>query len=142
MSALEAAIALAAEAHSGQVDKAGEPYILHVIRVVAGCTTPEARIAAALHDTVEDCGLELRLIRHRFGDAVADAVDAVTHRDDETYAQFITRCGKNAIAKEVKLADLADNMNDRRLPQPLSHADHRRLMKYHEARNTLLGRPL
>ncbi len=55
MSSLERAIALAAQAHAGQVDKGGAPYILHPLRVMLRLTHPEARIVAVLHDVLEDC---------------------------------------------------------------------------------------
>jgi (p)ppGpp synthase/HD superfamily hydrolase len=55
MSTLERAIAIAAEAHAGQTDKAGAPYILHPLRMMMGLTSDEERIVAVLHDVCEDC---------------------------------------------------------------------------------------
>ena len=54
MATLEKAIAIAAAAHAGQVDKAGQPYILHPIRVMLSVTGSHAQMAAILHDVVED----------------------------------------------------------------------------------------
>ena len=59
MSTLERAIQIAATAHAGQADKAGEPYILHPLRVMMTVTTPKERIAAVLHDVVEDTAVSL-----------------------------------------------------------------------------------
>lgn len=134
---LEAAIALAVTVHSGQVDKGGEPYILHPLRVMLACKTGDQRIAAVLHDSVEDGGLELSLIRHRFGPDVATAVDHLSRRDGETYPEFIDRCGANGIARAVKLADLADNMDMARLGREPTIEDIRRQWKYHDAVNAL-----
>ena len=132
MTRLEAAFALACEAHAGQVDKGGHPYILHPLRVMLRLHEEEERIAAVLHDTVEDCGIELNLIRQRFGNAVADAVDALTRREGETYDDFIGRCGTNSIARSVKRADISDNMDLRRLPV-VTPADRVRVEKYRAA---------
>lgn len=54
MSMLERAIDIAVKAHAGQLDKAGEPYILHPLRVMLSCTSEDARIVGVLHDVVED----------------------------------------------------------------------------------------
>lgn len=133
MSNLSEAIAWATQLHESQTDKGGAPYILHVLRVMLACETEEQRIAAMLHDTVEDCGVAPGEITFRFGVHIRDAVVALTRRDEESYEAFVKRCGKNPIARRVKLADLADNMNTDRLPRPLTPADHRRQEKYHKA---------
>ena len=138
MTDLDNAIILAVQAHSGQVDKAGAPYILHPLRVMLACVTEAEKIAAVLHDTVEDTGLELGLIRHRFGAAVANAVDALTKRAGESYTSFIRRCALDPIARKVKLADLNDNMRLERLGREPTIEDLRRHDKYGEAKNHLL----
>jgi hypothetical protein len=60
------------------------------------------------------------------------AVDALTRRDDETYDAFIARLAGNPLAARVKLADLEDNLDLRRLPALTEH-DHERLGRYHQA---------
>lgn len=129
---LEAAIAFASECHNGQTDKGGHPYILHPLRVMLRLDDEERRIAALLHDTVEDCGVPLSVIRERFGDPVAEAVDALTKRPGETYDQFIERCALNDIARAVKLADIKDNSDLSRLKQ-VTAADLARIEKYRAA---------
>ncbi len=129
---LERAIALAARLHAGQVDKAGQPYILHPLRVMLRLDEPERRIAAVLHDTVEDCDITVDAIRYDFGDLVADAVEALTRRKGESYDDFIERCGRNEIARGVKWADLRDNMDMTRLPV-VTEADKERRAKYARA---------
>jgi (p)ppGpp synthase/HD superfamily hydrolase len=134
---LEDAVALAVEAHRGQKEKAGEPYILHVLRVVFRLDTEHERMAAALHDVVEDTAYTLDDLRLRgYPEPVVEAVDALTRRDDETYEQFVERAGANRIARRVKLADLEDNMDIRRLPQVTEH-DLERLNRYIRARTRI-----
>ncbi len=136
-SSLEAAIALAAEAHAGQVDRGGQPYIFHPLRIMLKLDSEAKRIAAVLHDTVEDCGLELGLIKRRFGAEVAEAVDALTRREGESYMGFIERCGANEIARAVKWADLCDNMKLERLGREPTIEDAKRQQKYQKARDRL-----
>ncbi len=112
---LDQAIKLAIDAHAGQVDKAGQPYILHPLRVMLAMESDVERIVAVLHDTVEDStdvghGDILAL----FGTEVHDAVYALTRRTGEPYEAFIGRCAENAIARCVKLADIADNLSPAR----------------------------
>lgn len=137
MDGLSEAIALAAQAHAGQIDKGGQPYILHVLRVMLTCQADEQRIVAALHDVVEDCGYTVGDIRAQFGETIAAGVDAMTRRNGEDYDAFIDRCADHPIARIVKLADLADNMDARRLGREPTPSDTRRLHKYAAARATL-----
>jgi len=103
---LERAIAIAARAHEGQVDKAGVPYILHPLRMMLSVDTPEARMAAVLHDVVEDTPVTLEQLRAEgFPDSVIEAVRTLTKRDGEDYDAFIRRVGPNPIARQVKPAD-------------------------------------
>ena len=137
MSTLERAIALAATAHAGQTDKAGAPYILHVLRVMLRCETNEERMAAVMHDMVEDCGWTLDQLRAEgFPEPVVEAVDAVTRRDGETYEDFVLRAKLHPIGRRVKLADLADNSDLSRLPE-VTARDHARLEKYRRAMDAL-----
>jgi (p)ppGpp synthase/HD superfamily hydrolase len=111
MSDLNTAIKIAIDAHAGQVDKAGEPYILHPLRVMLAMQTEIGRIVGVLHDVVEDSDLVgLGDILAFFGPEVRDAVDAVTRRHGENYAAFIERASRNPLGREVKIADLRDNV--------------------------------
>lgn len=114
---LERAIAIAAIAHEGQVDKAGAPYILHPLRVMAAQTTNEARTVAVLHDVVEDTGVTLGELRDQahFPEPILQALELVTRRSEDSYEDFIERCAFDPIARAVKLADLEDNLNALRL---------------------------
>jgi len=135
MPLLEKAIKLAAEAHAGKKDKAGKHYILHVLRVMLQMDTEEEMIAAVLHDVVEDTEWTLDgLLKEGFSEKVVEAIDHITKRESEEdhYEVFIQRVAENSMARKVKLSDLADNLDVRRL-KTLTKDDHERLAKYHEA---------
>ena len=112
MATLERAIAIAAEAHAGQVDKAGKPYILHPIRVMMSVSGNNERVVAVLHDVLEDCPewTPERLRAEGFGDHIIEALDRLTRRKGESYEDFIRRC-QGPLSQRVKIADLHDNMD-------------------------------
>jgi (p)ppGpp synthase/HD superfamily hydrolase len=140
MSTLERAIAIAAEAHAGQVDKAGAPYVLHPLRMMLTLSSNAERIVAVLHDVVEDCpGWTFeRLHSEGFSDEVISALRSVTKRDDEDYQAFVRRAAENPIGRKVKLADLNDNCDLTRIAAP-SERDIVRVEKYRRAIE-LIGR--
>ncbi|MFN0104265.1 MAG: HD domain-containing protein [Bryobacteraceae bacterium] len=139
MSTLERAIALAAAAHEGQVDKAGAPYILHVLRVMMRLESAEERMAATLHDVVEDCGWTLdRLRAEGFPEDVVQGVDAVSRRETESYEEFVLRAMANPIGRRVKMADLQDNSDTSRLRE-ITEPDKARQEKYRRAMEVLAG---
>lgn len=112
------ALKICVESHAGQVDKAGMLYVLHPLRVAFSLwegTTEDMLCTALLHDVVEDTDMTLLDIRAQFGDRIADAVDGVTRRKEETYKKFILRCKENHISRRVKLADIADNTRPERI---------------------------
>lgn len=114
---LDAALLLAIRAHAGQADKAGQPYILHCLRVMLllGHAAPEEqRVVAVLHDVIEDTHLDLETLAMRFGPAVAAAVDALSRRTGESYARYLDRVRENSLAAAVKMADLRDNLDESR----------------------------
>lgn len=94
--------------------------------------TDDEKIVAILHDVVEDHGdvwpVE-RLRKSGFSDCILDALDCVTKRDGESYEKFIERSASNSIALQVKLADLEDNMDVRRLGE-VTEKDRERLNRY------------
>jgi ADP-ribosyl-[dinitrogen reductase] hydrolase len=104
--------ALATEAHAGQVDKVGAPYIEHPARIAARVRAAgageDAEVVAWLHDVVEDTDVTLEVINREFGSNIADAVDAITRRDGEGDAYY-RRVVANPIARVVKEHDIADN---------------------------------
>lgn len=154
MSRVGTAIAFASHYHQEQVDKRGEPYILHPLRVMNSVRSAgyddDHQIAAVLHDVLEDCfdpELSLGRVADEFGLAVKDAVDALTRRyhlhpdgpdmlDEfgarkwgeaiETYQQYFERCVQDPIAMVVKYFDILDNMDPKRYS---SHAPYGRYAK-------------
>ena len=143
MSTLERAIEIAAEAHKGQVDKAGNEYIGHPLRVMEMGKTLEEKIVGVLHDVVEDTDWTFeRLEAEGFAPEVIAALRCVTKTsENENYDDFIGRVKKNALATAVKINDLTDNMDIRRLPY-LSDKDVKRLKKYLKAYKRLTGEPV
>ena len=134
MSTLERAIQIATEAHHGQVDKAGNDYILHPLRVMELGNSLEEKIVGVLHDVVEDTDWTFeRLADEGFSPIILDALRCVTKlSEDEPYDHFISRVQANPLAIAVKLNDLSDNMDIRRL-KTLTEKDFIRLQKYHKA---------
>jgi (p)ppGpp synthase/HD superfamily hydrolase len=134
MSSLERAIAIAAEAHAGQHDKAGAPYVFHPLRMMLRLSSNDERIVAVLHDVCEDCpGWTLdRLRAEGFGEHIVAALETVTKRDGETYEDFVRRAAANPIGRAVKLADLQDNCDLSRISKPLER-DFERIEKYKKA---------
>lgn len=138
MGTLERAIEIAAGAHAGQVDKAGEPYILHPLRVMLRVTSPEERMAAVLHDVVEDTCVSLQdLISEGFSSEVVSAIEALTKRSGESRIQAAERAAINVIARQVKLADNTENMDLRRIQNP-TERDYARVEEYKAVRALLL----
>ncbi|WP_201838850.1 HD domain-containing protein [Microvirga zambiensis] len=137
MSSLERAIAIAAEAHMGQTDKGGSPYILHPLRVMMTARQDggdDAAIVAVLHDVIEDCPdwPAERLASEGSSPEIMAALDCLTRRQSEDYMEFVARCSQNPIARIVKLADLKDNMDLDRLQSP-TPKDLERLERYKQA---------
>lgn len=107
---IDDALELAVINFRGIEDKDGEPYILHCLRVMNGVSGPVAQQVAVLHDLVEDTGVTLEDLRNRgFAEEVVTAIDLMTHREQDSYAEYVIRLKPNSIAKQVKLSDLRDN---------------------------------
>ena len=117
---IKRALQIAYEAHEGQVDKQGRPYILHPIAVMESLRKagkPDAvLVTALLHDTVEDTDLTKEDIAVEFGIEIAQAVDALSRREGEGYQDYVARAVENPIARFVKMADLEHNLDSSRGP--------------------------
>lgn len=139
MSTLERAISIAAEAHAGQTDKAGQPYILHPLRVMLRMNTEHERIAAVLHDVVEDTSVSLdNLINEGFATEVIDAVDALTKGEGESRTDAALRAAMHSVARTVKHSDNADNMDLSRIANP-TQRDFERIREYEMIRALILS---
>lgn len=130
---LAKAIAIAATAFENKVDKGGQPYILHCIRVMMKCKSEKAKIVAMLHDVPEDTDITVQdLDKMGFPLDVIIALTLLTHDSDEDYHEYIKHIAGNPLAREVKLADLEDNSNITRL-KGLGKKDFDRMEKYHRS---------
>jgi (p)ppGpp synthase/HD superfamily hydrolase len=134
---LERAIEVAVGAHAGQLYPArdGErgPYVLHLFRVMLSVEGWEARATAVLHDVIEDTPTTAADLRAAgIPDRIVEAVVALTHREGDTYEAYIEALAPNPLARQVKLADLADNLATN-LALPRSEANAARIARYEAA---------
>ncbi len=127
------AVAIAAEAHLGQYDKAGAPYVYHPLRLMMRAAGADEKIVAVLHDVIEDSPWTLEgLAREGFPRRVLRALDALTKREGESYDAFLDRVAADRLATRVKLLDLEDNADLSRLRE-VGEEDRARLAKYRRA---------
>lgn len=139
MKTIEDAIAYAAQAHKGQIDKAGEPYIFHPLRLMLSVSSELERMTALFHDIVEDTHVTpADLESEGYPAAVIEAVALLTHAPDEEYMSYVQRIATNPIARTVKMADLNDNMDFKRLSAP-TEKDYARIEKYKKAMKILIA---
>ena len=140
----EKAIVFAAIAHKDQKRWSGDPYITHTVRVagraelitlntIALKNNPvgfavfdfeTVKIAAILHDIIEDCNISEETLRKEFGEEVANVVQLVTRDEKDSYIDFIRKIISiddriHFLAAIVKLADLRDNTSDLKPDSPL-----------------------
>lgn len=137
MATLQKAIELAIQYHAGQTDKGGLSYIFHPLRVMEAVDGETHKIVAVLHDVVEDTCLTLEDLReYGFSDEVLEAISALTKQHGESRIDAAHRAAANPIARVVKLADLADNMDLSRL-QHIGEKDRMRLEQYRQVKKIL-----
>jgi len=130
---LEKAVEIAVHAHKGQEDKSGNPYIGHILRVMNAGISNDEKICGVLHDLVEDTNWTFEdLQKEGFEGHIIDALKCLTKQKNETYEHFIDRVIKNPLAVKVKINDLSDNMDIRRL-EDITEIDRVRLNKYIKA---------
>ena len=134
---LSRAIGIANTAHRGQVDLAGQPYILHPLRLMLRATTLEEQLVAVLHDVIEDSDWTRDSLGMYLPSRVVYAVDVLTRREDEAYEAMIQRIAEDRLAAQVKVWDLEDNLNAVRFSD-VGPRDMARLDRYLAARRRLL----
>lgn len=146
------ATAIAMQAHYGQVDKAGSPYIWHPMAVARLAPTmpefaflppayrPLTVVVALLHDVLEDTAVTAAdLLEAGIPGRAVEAVEALTHAKHEPLDDYYTRIKEDPIAVVVKLADITHNTQADRLAH-LDEATQERLRaKYSKARLVLAG---
>ena len=127
------AMKLCYEAHQGQVDKSGIPYVFHPIHVAEQMSDEATTIVALLHDVVEDTDYTLDdLTRMGFDDTVTGALALLTHKNGVPYLEYVAKLKNNPIARAVKLADLRHNSDLSRLDE-MNEKAKSRLEKYKAA---------
>lgn len=138
---IKTALAIARNAHAGQLDKGGDEYIFHPVTVALLCGGTKAKAVALLHDTMEDCGVTYDQIKDALGEEIADAVQLLTHDSAEDYHDYVRRIKEsgNRLAIEVKEADLTMNMDLSRIPEPTDRDRERLEKKYKPALSILRG---
>lgn len=133
MPTFDDAISLAVRVHAGQSDRAGQPYILHVLRVTSRVYDLTAQMVAVLHDVVEDTPVTLEELRLMgYPEQVVEAIDSLSRRDGEGYDAYIERLSVNPLAVRVKLSDLQDHLDLRRSGE-LTPGDLERVGRYRRA---------
>lgn len=126
---------IAARAHKGQRDKGGKPYIFHLINVSLNVKGKDEKIVALLHDIIEDTSYTIDDLKFLTKDQ-REALLLLTHDKETPYMTYIEAIKKNKIASRVKLGDLDQNMNLKRL-KIVTEKDLERLEKYKKARDLL-----
>jgi (p)ppGpp synthase/HD superfamily hydrolase len=143
---LQDAIALAKRAHNNQKDKAGMAYFGHLERVMNHVEGDDLKIIAILHDSIEDTFVTREYLRDAgYSEQIIAAIEALTKQPDEEgsdvgYEKFVRRAAQNTLARKVKIADLKDNMNLKRIAAPTID-DHARIRKYRKALTYLEALP-
>ena len=100
MPTIERAIEIAATAHAGQRDKAGQPYIFHPLRVMLRVDGAHEQMAAVLHDVVEDTSVTLdNLAQEGFPSEVLRAIAALTKLPGETRLEAAARAAADPVAR-------------------------------------------
>lgn len=140
MSNLDKAISIAIKAHSGQLDKAGQPYILHPLRLMLKFQSNDEMIVAILHDVVEDSSVTIEDLKdYGFSEVIIKSIDSLTKRSSENYDDFIRRVSNNNLAKLIKVEDIRDNLDLTRL-ELITEKDLARVEKYHRALKFLVDK--
>lgn len=107
-------------AHGEKKDKEGAPYLMHPIRVAEKVNSKDSKIVALLHDVLEDSSITAANLHEiGFSSTIIQALQAITRKKFQSYSDYLDQVAKNPLAKEVKLADIKDNLN----PERLSHLD-------------------
>jgi len=128
------AIAIATNAHEGQFDKGGKPYILHPLHLMNQLMfDTELAIIAVLHDVFEDSNQDIDILFSLgFSERVITAVELLTHDEEDVYGEYIDKICTNYDAIRVKRKDLQHNSDITRL-KGVTDKDISRMEKYHRA---------
>ena len=149
---LQRAIEIAVEAHKTDIDKGGNPYILHPLRLMMQMDTDDEKIVAVLHDVVEDHSEQWSIEKIKaegFPISVIKGLESVTktpeeEKDagDDIYFSFVRRAAADPIGRKVKFADIKDNLDITRLGREITEKDVTRIRKYKKALDILIEKDL
>lgn len=133
------AMNIAYQAHHGQTDKCGCPYVFHPFHLAEQMQDEYTTCAALLHDVVEDTDMTIEQLAEEFPESIITAIKLLTHEDGVDYFEYVRALKGNPIAKAVKLADLAHN-SDRERCRLVNEPNERResrMKKYEKAKQIL-----
>ena len=149
---LQRAIEIAVDAHKTDIDKGGNPYILHPLRLMMQMDTEDEKIVAVLHDVVEDHGEQWSMDKIKaegFPTSVIRGLESVTKMpeeesdaSDDVYFSFVRRAAADPIGRKVKFADIKDNLDITRLGRDITEKDVARIRKYKKALDILIEKDL
>lgn len=124
---------IAERAHSGQVDRGGNPYIDHLAWVAGHVEGDVAKAAAWLQDVLEDTETVPQDLRDLgVSDRVVEVVEELTRAGDDSYLEYVRSLRRDPVAVQVKLADLKHNCDLSRIPSP-TRDDMKRVERYRKA---------
>ena len=109
------AMKIAYEAHHGQVDQSGQPYIFHPYHIAEQMQDEITVCVALLHDVMEDTDVTFETLGREFPKEVMDALALLTHEEGVDYYDYVRAIKQNPYAKAVKLADIAHNADQTRM---------------------------
>jgi guanosine-3',5'-bis(diphosphate) 3'-pyrophosphohydrolase len=133
------AMIFAYQAHQGQTDKSGLPYIYHPMHIAEQMEDESTTVCALLHDVVEDTHYTLEdLIQQGYPSEIIEALSLLTHNKGIPYMDYVRKINSNKIASTVKLADLQHNSDLSRL-EVIDDDALKRIEKYRKAMQILLG---
>lgn len=130
---VQKAIEIAVKYHSSQVDRSGDIYILHPLRVMTTMFTPEERVIAVLHDILEDTIITKEYLLTLFPTDVVEDICCLTKSKEESYDDFIQRVKLNPRARKIKLADICDNISFTRVVKLPEEQRSKLINKYSKA---------
>lgn len=132
---------IAYDAHQGQTDKSGQPYIFHPYHLAEQMTDEVSVCVALLHDVVEDTAITFEELEREFPPEVMDALRLLTHDPGTDYFEYVRAIKQNPVAVRVKLADLAHNSDETRFAGCESVSEEKRARwreKYGKAKAILM----
>lgn len=134
------AMKLAYEAHHGQVDHSGVPYVFHPYHLAEQMEDEITVCVALLHDVLEDTAVTMKELKAEFPKEVTDAVRLLTHTKEVDYFDYVRSIKDNPVAKTVKMADLNHNSDETRTAACDSVSEQQRINwrnKYKKAKQIL-----